>query len=155
MAESACRDELKRGEVMSKEKVVAYCMKCQCIREVVNPQRRLLKSDRMALTGKCLSCGMTVNKLVPKPKVRLVDESMETDQPEIVEMVEEPVPTERWEGFCRLCNKVQEISKSEYVGLLWDGRKVVRGFCSGCGWWGNMLDAKSISLEGEARDGKS
>ena len=136
------------------DKVIAWCMKCQCMREITNPQRRMLKSDRMAMTGKCSDCGMTVNRLVPKPKLRVVEESVETDVPEVVVPSEPPMPTERWEGFCRLCNKVQEISKSEYVGLLWDGRKVVRGFCSGCGWWGNMLDAKSVSLEEEARDAK-
>lgn len=126
------------------DKVIAYCMKCQCMREVLNPQRRLLKSDRLASTGKCVECGMTVNKLIPKPKVRLVEEAVETDQPEVVVPPVPPEPTERWEGFCRLCAKVQEVSHPEYVGLLWDGRKVIRGWCAGCGWWGNILDAKVV-----------
>lgn len=132
-------------------KVIAWCMKCASQREMVNPQPRLLKSNRMCITGKCIVCGMTMNKLTKKPKVTVVDEAEETDKVEVVEV--KKAPAVRWFAQCRKCNAEREILDAEYVGELWTHKLVIRGKCSACGLFANMISARK-EVAKEAEDGK-
>lgn len=44
----------------------AYCVKCRCKREMVDPKEVVLKNKRPAIKGTCSECGTTIMRFVKK-----------------------------------------------------------------------------------------